>query len=166
MSRRYKSRDDEKLIGWYKQATGIHDPCMLEVAIWAKGKQYGNMPKPKSDVELLAKRLSRSARQATREDDETGLFYRSNLAYQVVEGGETKVRWFDPDDSTATRGKMEKARTLRREQMVGDAFQYAVDTNRWNRKHPNDAQLPLDLDFGPDVMWRLAGLAAERKKAS
>jgi hypothetical protein len=136
---------------------------MPEVAAWAKANNVIKMPKAKTDVELLAKRLSRSARQASREDEDTGLFYRSHLAYPVVEEGEKKVRWFDPDSESATREKFAKARTLRREQMVGDAFQYAVDDDRWNRKHPTDEPFQLDLDFTDDVLWRMNGIAEQRK---
>ncbi len=164
MSRRGgKTSNDEKLIRLFKIRTGNHDPSMPEVAAWAEANNIVRMPKPKTAVELLAKRLSRSARMSTRQDEETGLFYRSNLAYPVIENGEAKVRWFDPEGPTATRDKFAKARTLRREQMVGDAFQYAVDDRQWNRNHPNEEQFVLDLDFSDDVLWRMNGAAAQRK---
>lgn len=155
--------DDEKLILLYKLQTGITDPSMPDVAEWAELQNYKRMPKAKTPRELLAKRLSRSARQQMREDTETGFFGRANLAYQVVESGEAKVRWFDPKAPTATREKFAKARTLRREQMVGDGFQYAVDDLLWNRDHPNDPQFVLDLNITEDVMWRMNGIAAEKK---
>lgn len=163
MARR-KSRltEDETLILAYKLQTGIHDPTMPDVAAWAEQRNYGRMPKAKTPVELLAKRLSRSARLQMREDEETGFFGRANLAYQVVERGETKVRWFDPEDAHATRDKFAKARTLRRDQMVGDGFQYAVDDILWNRRHPNEPQFVLDLDITEDVTWRMNGIAAQK----
>lgn len=168
MPRRRKSRlsEDEQLILYYKMQTGIHDPHMPDVAAWAEQHNAVKMPKAKTPVELLAKRLSRSARLAMREDKDTGFFGRANLAYQVVEAGEVKVRWFDPKDPRATREKFAKARTLRRNQMVADGFQYAVDDILWNRDHPNEEQFVLDLDLTEDVTWQMAGIEAQRKKAS
>jgi len=165
MSKRGSSNDDEKMIRLYKIETGNHDPCMPEVAAWAKERGF-KMPKVKTDVELLAKRLSRSARLSTREvEDMPGLFPRANLAYPVIEHGERKIRWFDPAGPSATREKYAKSRTLRREGMVGDAVQYAIDDEYWNLKHPDDEPFQLDLDLTEDVLWRLNGLAAQRKKA-
>lgn len=165
MSRR-KSRlsADDKLILYYKMQTGVHNPTMPEVAAWAELHDCVKMPKAKTPVELLAKRLSRSARLQMREDVETGFLGRVNLAYQVVEAGEVKVRWFDPKGPVATRDKFAKSRTLRREQMVGDGFQYAVDDLLWNRDHPTEEQFILDLDITEDVTWRMNGIAAEKKK--
>lgn len=164
MHRRSRLSDDEQLILYYKNRTGIQDPHMPDVAAFAEEIHYNKMPKPKTARELLAKRLSRSARLSSREDPETGLFYRSNLAYPVNEGGEVKIRWFDPEGPTATHDKYAKARTLRRDQMVGDGFQYAVDDMHWNRCHPDELQFVLDLNLTEDVTWRLAGIEAERKK--
>lgn len=47
-------------------------------------------------------------------------------------------------------------KTLRRDNMIGDAYQSTLIFMRWNRKHPDEEPVQIDLDLGPDVEWRLA----------
>jgi hypothetical protein len=42
----------------------------------------------------------------------------------------------------------------RREQMVGDGLQLSFDSDHWNRIHPDEEPIKIELDFTDDVEWR------------
>ena len=41
--------------------------------------------------------------------------------------------------------------------MIGEAVQMTLTADHWNRKNPGEEPINMELDFGPDVTWRLAG---------
>jgi len=151
MSRQQRER--WKMIRMYKEETGATDIRMIEVAKWIK-ERGGTMPSAPSPVEILAKQLSRAAREETRNDLKSGLPYRVNHAYNVKRGDEVLTFWIDIDER-APRDKMDKSLKTRREQMVGDAYHLRLDGMHWNSINPDETPLQVELDFTDDVEWRL-----------
>lgn len=150
-----RSQEHQKMIRLYKQETGQTDILMGDVAAWAKRRGWV-MPIAPTDVEILAKQLSKAAREETRRDRRTGLPYRVNHAYKEKRGDEVLTFWMDIDENPA-RDKMDRSLKLRREQMVGDAFNLYTDAKHWSDEHPDQEPIQVELDFGPDVDWRLNG---------
>ena len=37
--------------------------------------------------------------------------------------------------------------------MVGEAVRMADTADHWNRMHPNEEPIQMELDFAPDVLW-------------
>lgn len=138
------------------------DATMHEVAeAWLKAG--GKMPKPRDPVDELAKEFSRASREEIRHDEETGEPYRANISYTQTQGGVQLTLWGDID--RVNRKKMFKNYILRREQMVGDGLQLALDVKHWNRVNPNEEPIQPELDFTDDVEWRMNAPKENRKAA-
>lgn len=121
------------------------------------------MPKPKDPLDLLAKQISDAEAEEMVFDEELNDSVNRNICYQVDVNGEKVTLWTELD--TATRNKVEKNKTLRRDQMVGDAYSSSLILLRWNRLHPKEEPVQMDLDFGPDVEWRLNTPKAKKRAA-
>ncbi len=67
--------------------------------------------------------------------------------------------------ATSPRRIAQKAFVQRREQMVGDALQLALDVNHWNRVHEHEDPIVMPLDFTDDVEWRLNAPDVDDKAA-
>lgn len=140
------------LITRFKQETGKQEFTMFELAEYAASKGYP-LPEPVSAIERLAEKFSRAARQETRKDKTTGQPYRAFHCFSETTG--QGWLWVDIDD--ASRKQMQKAATMRREQMVGDAVQLTLDLDHWNAINSTEEPIEVALDFEPDVQWRKAG---------
>ena len=114
------------------------------------------MPKPKDPIDILAKQVSEAESEETVFDEVLGESVNRNICYPVESDGKQPPLWTELD--TATRSKVEKNKTLRRDQMVGDAFQSTLILMRWNRLHPNEEPVQIELDLGLDVEWKLNAL--------
>jgi hypothetical protein len=132
---------------------------MLEKMGW-------QMPKPKSAIDMLAKQVSEALSEEMVFDEVLGEPVNANICYPAPPGGKLDGKqghlWTELD--TATRDKVEMNKTLRRDNMVGDAYQSTLILMHWNRKHPKEEPVGLDCDLGPDVEWRLA--AREKSDAA
>jgi len=124
------------------------------------------MPKPKDPIDILAKLVSEALSEETVFDEVLGEPVNANICYPAESSsksdGKQDYRWTELD--TATRDKVEMNKTLRRDNMVGDAYASTLILMRWNRMHPKSEPVQLDLDLGPDVEWRLA--AREKSDAA
>lgn len=141
----------QRFARYYREQVG-RDVTMQEIALAAQ-KAGWKMPKPKDPIDILAKEFARAAREETRHDEETGDPYRANIAYTLTLGNEVKTYWGDIDE--ASRLKMLKNVALRREQMIGDGLQLTYDANHWNRVHPNEEPVQVELDFTDEVQWKM-----------
>lgn len=121
------------------------------------------MPKPKTDVELLAEKISEAARLETRQDKVTGLQYRAYHSFTVPNGGGQLTLWVDIDE--ATRPQMWKSTMNKREQMVGEAWRITIDVEHWNRINQDKEPIQVPLDFAPDVEWRRNAPNEDEKSA-
>lgn len=121
-------------------------------------KQGWPMPKPKDPIDILAKQVSEAEAEETVYDEVLGESVNANICYPVESNSKSDGKqahlWTELD--TATRSKVELNKTLRRDNMVGDAYQSTLILMRWNRLHPKEEPVQIDLDLGPDVEWRLA----------
>lgn len=141
--------DDQKLLRLYRQATGVAELDMHEVAKWAMNKGMA-APKPQTAEDILARRFSKAARREMRTDGKTGRRYRVNHA---VQSGQTTF-WVDID--FASRNHMQKSSQMRREQMVGEAMQLTSDLEHWNSVNPDESPIAVQLDLQFDVDMRRA----------
>ncbi len=150
-----KNQEMQKLIRYYKDQTGSKEVDMHKVAEFAIAKLAWKLPEPPKPTDLLAKQLSRAARQETRHDKTTGRPYRANHAFPVAQGSEQLTLWVDIEE--ATRPQMWKSAQKRREQMVGDGYQLTLDTDHWNNINPAEEPIAVELDFTDDIEWRKNG---------
>lgn len=148
-------KDKQKVIRYYKEQTGVTDVDMKEVAKWAVEKGFLKLPKPRDPYDILKERLSEAARIETRYDKNTGMPYRANHAYVVVQGGEQFTLWADIDEPTTTRKKMHMSAVMRRNQMVSDGVQLTLDLDHWNSIHPEEDPIKMVMDFTEDIEERI-----------
>lgn len=147
-----KKQQMHDLIRHYKAVKNTTAVDMHEVAKFAADLGW-TMPKPKSPVDLLAEQFSAAAREETRTDPHSGRTYRANLAVTTWQGKSQLTLWHDIDE--APRKIAHKSFVQRREQMVGDAVHLSLDVDHWNRVHPEDEPITMEMDFTEDVEWRL-----------
>jgi hypothetical protein len=142
-----RSRELQK---WMAQYKFEQDSAEFEVApfvdwLIAKGVK---MPTPPTPKEMMAKEVSRAAREEKRHDED-GQEYRANLAVHVGTGDERQVVWVDIDK--ASRNRMEQNSTQRRDQIVGDVVNLVRDVEHWNKQNPTQLPLFVETDFGFDL---------------
>jgi hypothetical protein len=141
----------------WRHETGNSEIDMEQVAHFAHAKLNWPLPPPLTGIARLAKLFAKVARQATKQDGQTGRSYRVYHAFPAGDDYQGRMLWFDIDDEHATRDQMLKSAVRRREQMVGDAVQLTLDLDHFNRTHPKDEPIILPNDLQPDVDWRLNG---------
>jgi hypothetical protein len=148
-----KHRIMQRIIEEWQAKTGNDEIDMKEVAAYAISKGW-RPPAPLTAEERLAKEFSQAAREATKEDEETGQTYRVYHAVKM-DGQGQGVFWVNID--SAPRKHMVKSAFARREQAVGDLVQLTLDLNHWNRINPAEEPIMAEGDLTPDIAERLAG---------
>lgn len=116
------------------------------------GVERGMIEVPEIDpYDKLAEDMARALREeyAT---DKLGRRYRKNHAVRVTKGGVQHTMWAIL--GVAPREHMQKAFVQRREQIVGDCFQLAIDVEVYNSLHKDQPPIPMLLDFRDDVEER------------
>jgi hypothetical protein len=146
-----KTQELQRWIGEYRRTTGIKEVDHHDLAKWLKRKGWP-MPKPKDEIDLLAKQISDAARLQTRQDTVTGDEYRAYHSYTVPSGNGQLTLWIDIDE--ATRPQMWKSTVNKREQVVGELWRMAIDTEHWSRINPDQEPIQVPLDFTYDIEWR------------
>lgn len=144
----------QRIVRHYKQVMDKSDVTMPEVVEWAVKNLGLPIPEPIDPLKRLAREFSQAMRVEETMDDVTGLPYRVNHAYMVTDGDQQLAFWVNIDDPATTRPKMLKCLNRRRESMVGDAWHLFLDQEHWNRIHPDVAPIQIELDFGPDIVWK------------
>lgn len=148
-----KRLERQRFIRHYKAETGESEIDMHKVAEFAK-KMGWAMPRPPSDIDLLAKLFADDAQAERRYDDETQRPYR---VYQALPAGPTQMNLFVyVDTDEATRPQMQKASVIRREQIVSDGYNLQLDLDHWNRVHAAEAPIVLPMDLTMDIEIRKA----------
>lgn len=159
MKKRNEIKEFEFLVEEFKKDTGKEVWTHLKLAEYAMAKGY-QAPTPKTPTELLARKFSSLARQSTKIDECSGVPYRT---YQSVrdpyDSKGQGLLWVETNK--ADREMMLGAKTLRREQVIGDLFQLNADVDHWNRIHPDEERIVVDNNFEPDVQERMAGYSDE-----
>ena len=150
----WRVRDQKKLIQWYQDETGILEFKMEDVAAWADEKGV-EMPVPPTPREMLAKKLAKTASTTRRLDSSMGIEYRATLAMKKLINGQLEFIWFDADGPAATMANMKRVGFLRHEQMLNIGVRATADYMHWNRIHPGQGELRLDIDLTEEVTWRL-----------
>jgi hypothetical protein len=158
-----KHREMQLLIHQYRDEVGRTDVYMHEVAEWAVNKGYLKPPKPIAPLDVLAKELSKAAREETKIDPKTYRSYRVNHARMEMRAGKPVTLWGDIDK--LQRDPMRKCFIQRRQQMVGDA----VQLNQYIRGFNFVSRVVRPLEFfghyglqcGPGL-WRQNAFHPER----
>ena len=148
------------MAGYYKQLQRIwhtfeakhgYAPATMRDAVkW--GVVEGLMELPELDP---YDRLAEDMAKALREEygtDALGRRYRKNHAVRITKGGVQLTMWAVL--GTAPREYMQKAFIQRREQIVGDCVQLAVDVEVYNDMNEDQPPIQMLLDFRDDVAER------------
>lgn len=158
-----KRQQRQRFIRFYKEQTGETEIDMHKVAAFAKAKGW-EMPRPPSDVDMLAKLFADDAQAERRYDDHTRRPYR---AYQAVPAGTTQMNLFVyVDTDEATRPQMQKSAVIRREQIVSDGYNLQLDLDHWNRVHPEQEPITLPMDITLDIEIRKASDGYDEDEAA
>jgi hypothetical protein len=152
-----KQEKFQRLFKQYEEENG-HAPAGLNaVCRWAVSKGYLDLP-PVDPYDVLSSQMGQALRAETAVD-RLGRSYRVNYAVkEIMKNGTQIMLWAMMDH--ASREHMEKAFTLRREQIVSDSYHYKVDVEAYNDKHPEAAPIQCVLNFTDDVAERLVSQAA------
>lgn len=122
-----------------------------EVVRWGVAKGMIRF-KPTDPYDAMADDMARALREETAVD-EKGRKYRVNHAVRLLRGGTQMTVWGHID--TAPRDFMERAFVQRRDQIVGDCVQLAMDLTHYNDTHRRQAPIQLSFDFTDEVQRRL-----------
>lgn len=155
-------QERQRFIRHYKEQTGESEIDMHKVAEFAKRMGW-QMPRPPSDVDMLAKLFADDAQAERRYDQKTRRPYR---AYQAIPSGPKQLNLFVyVDTDEATRPQMQKSAVIRREQIVSDAYNLQLDLDHWNDVHPDQEPIDLPKDLTLDVEIRKASDGYEEDAA-
>jgi hypothetical protein len=141
-----KHQQMQRIIHQFKYETGKKEVDMHDVVKWAIAHGWP-LPTPADPLERLAQEFSRAAREEIRHDEATGKPYRANHAIVVMRDDKQSAWWFDIDEDPP-REKMLRALVQRREQMVGDGVQLALDADHWNSVDGNLNPSKSDVRVG------------------
>jgi hypothetical protein len=147
-----KRQERQRFIRHYKEVTGDREIDMHKVAEFAK-KQGWAMPKPPSDVELLAKLFADDAQAQKGFDKKTGKPYR---VYHAIPASGQLNLFVYVDIDEATRNQMLKSAVNRREQMVSDGYNLTLDLDHWNSVNADKEAIALPMDLTLDIEIRKA----------
>ena len=158
-----KRQDRQRFIRFYKEETGETEINMTKVAQFAKEKGW-DMPKPQSDIELLAKQFADDAQAERRYDEKTKRPYR---AYQAIPASPTQMNLFVyVDTDEATRPQMYNSSWIKREQIVSDGYNLQLDLDHWNRVHSDQEPIGFPMDITMDIAIRKASDGYDDEEAA
>lgn len=143
----------QKLIRLYRIKTGETELDFKKVARFAVA-QGDEPPAPQDPMDLLAKQITRAAREDLGKSEATGRPYREYHALPIKSGDQLSFVYVSIED--ATRPQMQRSLNRRREQMVDDAVMLMNDADRWCELNPEADPLQPELDLGFDVQLRRA----------
>lgn len=146
-----KSEALQRVYRQYREENGDEPANMTVVARWGVARGLCVPPKPVDPYASLADEFSKALREEQRRDSD-GRSYRVNLAVTTQRDGKNYTLWGDID--TADRSFVQKAFTQRREQIVGDCCQLALDVEHFNAKRAAGDPIQIVLDFRDDVEER------------
>ena len=151
-----KHQEMQSIIRMYRHETGETEVDMHAVAKFAVERLRWPFPKPVDPYDRLTTQFSQAARVEVKYDAKTGHPYRVNHAIAAGQGDNRQLSylWFDLDE-IEERPKVVKSLTGRRQQMVGDALQLALDADHWNNVHSNEEPIQIPMDFTDDVEWAM-----------
>lgn len=146
-----KHHELQWLMDQYRNENGQADIQPRALALYAERIGWV-LPQPKDPLDILTERLSQLLRTETRIDKKSGRPYRANHNYRLGQ----LTFWFDIDDPTVTREKMQISLKNRRDQMIDDGMQLTFDADHWNTIHPIEAPIVPVMDFTDDINERKA----------
>lgn len=134
----------------YEEAHGYVPATARDAVKWGVEQRLIEL-RPSDPYNRLSEDMSRALREeyAT---DKFGRRYRKNHAVRVTKGGVQLTMWGILE--TSPREYIQKAFIQRREQIVGDCVQLAVDVEVYNDMHKEQNPIQMFLDFRDDVEER------------
>ncbi|MDO8879036.1 MAG: hypothetical protein Q8M24_15335 [Pseudolabrys sp.] len=150
-----KRQDRQRFIRHYKETTGEKELDMRKVAQFAKEMGW-EMPKPPSEIDMLAKLFTEAAHEERKYDKGTGQPYRVYHAIPVS-GQPSLFAYIDIDE--ANRRQMHMSSNIRREQMVSDGLNLVLDLDHWNSINPAEEPIQIPMDLTLDIEIRKAAAA-------
>ena len=122
----------------YKKIHSVDDVDTGTVAEWAIAKGYWKRP-PIEPVLVLKREIARALRGQYIEDPQ-GREVRKNHPLFIVEGGERKVIWVDIQKAKPEQMRLSMA--WRRNGILADCKQMALDFDSYNDNNPHGVKLP------------------------
>lgn len=148
-----KRQERQRFIRFYREKTGETEIDMTKVAELAKEMGWA-MPRPPSEVELLARQFADDAQAERRTDEKTKRPYR---VYHALPAGPKQLNLFVyVDIDEATRPQMLKSAVNRREQMVSDGYNLQLDLDHWNNINVAEEPIELPMDLTLDIAIKKA----------
>lgn len=144
----------QNFIRYFRAQTGKIEFTMKEVATFAKERGW-KMPKPPSDIDILANQFADDAQAEKKVDDATGQPYRVYHAIPIPRAGQLPLFVY-VDIDEASRNQMLKSAVNRREQMVSDGYNLTNDVEHWNRVNSDKEPITLPMDLTMDIEIRKA----------
>ena len=140
----------QKIWHAYEKEHGFVPATARDAVMW--GVQCGLISLPEIDpYDQLAEDMSRALREEYATDAK-GRRYRKNHAVRIVKGHVQFTMWATL--GAADRDHMQKAFIQRRQQIVGDCVQLAIDVEVYNDMHKGQPPIPILFDFRDDVEER------------
>lgn len=152
-------REYQRCIRWYQDETGIMEYQPSVVAEWLKARGC-KMPKPPTDVDVLAKRLSRAARSDRRPVPGATFDYRGQLSYKRRVDGQLEFFWFDADGPAATPTNVFRALRMRVDQAINIGVRAKADAIHFAQTHPGQT-IELNFDLEEEITWRMNAPGAD-----
>jgi hypothetical protein len=134
----------------YEKEHGYLPARPRDAVVWGAERGMIEVPEP-DPFDSLAEDMSRALREEFG-TDRLGRRYRKNHAVRVTKGGVQHTFWAIL--GYAPREDMQKAFIQRREQIVGDCVQLAVDVEVYNDQNKDQPLIQMLLDFRDDVEER------------
>ena len=158
-----KKQQLQALAHLYRKETGIQAVNPKDLADWASSRGC-KPPIPRTPAQLLAAQFSDAMREEYAKDEVTGHPYRVNMAVVEYDGDE-QVSLFMENDF-APRAFAHKSCNRRREHIASEVTQLHLDAARWNRMHPTEEPIQMELDYTFDVELKLNAVSDVEQKAA
>lgn len=136
----------------YEKEIGHLPASAREASVWAVKKGFVSLPDV-DPYDVLADEMARALREEYAKDSK-GRRYRVNHAVRVTKRGVQYTMWAILQ--AAPREHMQRAFIQRREQVVGDLVQLAIDVDVYNDMNKDSEPIQIPLDFTHDVEERRA----------
>lgn len=134
----------------YEREHGFMPARVRDAVVW--GEQRGMIVvTPPDPYDKVAEDMARALREEYG-TDRLGRRYRKNHAVRISKGGVQHTFWAILGH--APREHMQKAFVQRREQIIGDCVQLAVDVEVYNDQNRDQPPIQMLLDFRDDVEER------------
>ena len=140
---------------FFENKTGRHDWTPEEVATWLLDNGHVVPPQPPTALELLTRRIAKSASAARTKDAGAAVEHRLHVAYRAIVNGEEQMRWVTMDGPALTPEMLNSSASRRKDQAVNILACIAADIAHARLRHPDWEIRALDPNLTDELTWRL-----------